>query len=397
MLFRPPELDPSETRVVREIEQLRESLTYAMGQPKRWFGLLRRNTFARNVRASNTIEGYNVTKDDAVAAVENEEPIDPKDEAWMAVTGYREAMTYVLQKAEDPFFVFSPELLKALHFMMVGYDLSKRPGRWRPGPIFIRDEATGEQVYEGPPMEMVPGLVAELTEEIGRPSDLPRVIQAAMAHLNLVMIHPFSDGNGRMARCLQTLVLAPAGVLAPIFSSIEEYLGRNTRSYYDVLAAVGHGTWHPERDSRPWIRFCLTAHFRQAVTLARRTREIQKLCDELEVVVRRVRLPERSVLALADAALGYKVRNPTYRKAADVTDTAASRDLLALAKAGLLEPKGEKRGRFYTASELVLDIRRKIAEPKNVPDPFTEPEEATRKAAAAGVNLALPGMEDPTP
>jgi DNA-binding transcriptional ArsR family regulator len=133
------------------------------------------------------------------------------------------------------------------------------------------------------------------------------------------------------------------------------------------------------------------------VTLARRTREIQKLCDELEVVVRRVHLPERSVLALADAALGYKVRNPTYRKAADVTDTAASRDLLALVKAGLLEPKGEKRGRFYTASELVLAIRRKIAEPKNVPDPFTEPEEATRKAAAAGVNLALPGTEEPAP
>ena len=55
-----------------------------MGQPKRWFGLLRRNTFARNVRGSNTIEGYNVTKDDAVAAVENEEPIDPKDEpGWL--------------------------------------------------------------------------------------------------------------------------------------------------------------------------------------------------------------------------------------------------------------------------------------------------------------------------
>ena len=94
---------------------------------------------------------------------------------------------------------------------------------------------------------------------------MPRVIQAAMAHLNLVMIHPFSDGNGRMSRCLQAL-----------------------------------------------------------------------------------------------------------------------------------EPNGEKRGRFYTASEMVLDIRRKNAEPKNVTDPFTEPEEATKKAAAAGVNLSQPGMEEPT-
>jgi Fic family protein len=364
-----------------------------MANPKRWFGLLRRNTFARNIRGSNTIEGYHVTKDDAVAAAEAEERLDSKDEAWMAVNGYRMALTYVLQKAEDRFFVFSPELLKALHYMMVGHDLSKNPGRWRPGPIYVRDESSGTQVYEGPPWESVQELVAELIDELKRPPELPHIIQAAMAHLNLVMIHPFSDGNGRMARCLQTLVLARNGVLAPIFSSIEEYLGRNTKAYYDVLALVGNGAWHPERDTRPWIRFCLTAHFRQAVTMLRRTREIQKLCDELEVVVRRLHLPERSVLALADAALGYKVRNPTYRNAADVTDTIASRDLVALARTGLLIPQGEKRGRYYTASETVMEIRRKVAEPKGVPDPFTEPAEAEKRAAAEGESLLLPGME----
>jgi Fic family protein len=50
-----------------------------------------------------------------------------------------------------------------------------------------------------------------------------------MAHLNLVMIHPFRDGNGRMARCLQSVVLAREGVLSPVFMSVEEYLGRNTQ------------------------------------------------------------------------------------------------------------------------------------------------------------------------
>lgn len=62
-----------------------------------------------------------------------------------------------------------------------------------------------------------------------------------MAHLNLVMIHPFRDGNGRMARALQTLVLALDEVLEPTFSSIEEWLGSNTADYYLVLAATGRG------------------------------------------------------------------------------------------------------------------------------------------------------------
>ena len=52
-----------------------------------------------------------------------------------------------------------------------------------------------------------------------------------MAHLNLAMIHPFSDGNGRLARCLQTLLLAREQIVSPVFSSIEEYLGQNTQAY----------------------------------------------------------------------------------------------------------------------------------------------------------------------
>ncbi|MEU5786036.1 Fic family protein [Micromonospora lupini] len=72
-----------------------------------------------------------------------------------------------------------------------------------------------------------------------------------MAHLNLVKIHPWRDGNGRMSRCLHTLVLARDGVLAPEFSSIEEWLGvgRNTYAYHDALGEVGGPTWQPDNDT----------------------------------------------------------------------------------------------------------------------------------------------------
>jgi Fic family protein len=202
--------------------------------------------------------------------------------------------------------------------------------------------------------------------------ETPGIIKAAMAHLNLVMVHPFSDGNGRMARCLQTLVLARTGVLASPFSSIEEYLGHNTRAYYDVLAEVGGGRWSPARDARPWIRFCLTAHYRQAQTLLIRTREIQRLWDLLEVEVRQRSLPERTLYALADAALGLRVRNATYRPIAEVSDQVASRDLKALVEAGLLDSQGERRGRFYVASDLVLRMRADAREDHRIEDPFGE-------------------------
>ncbi len=372
MIFQANPLDAEERDVLGQIEELKRTLGHnVLSTPRRWYGLLRRTTFARAVQGSNSIEGYDVALDDAIAAAEGEEPLDPKTEAWAAVQGYQVAMTYVLQLAGDPHFSYSADLLRGLHFMMLHYKLTKNPGRWRPGSIFVHDDERSELVYEGPDAERVPELMGELLLSLNEaPATESEVIKAAMAHLNLVMIHPFSDGNGRMARCLQTLVLARGGILAAPFSSIEEYLGRNTRAYYDVLAAVGAGRWNPQRDTRLWIRFCLTAHFRQATTLLLRTRGLQRLWDALEELIAARKLPDRSIYALADAANGLRVRNATYRPIAEVSENLASRDLKTLVDQGLLVTAGEKRGRYYLASDVLKAIRLKTREPKKDVDPF---------------------------
>ena len=274
MIFTLNALTDSEKEVLARVGKIRDSIKYSLHAPARWIGVLRRNTFARAIRGSNSIEGYNVTQEDAIAAAQGDEAMEAQGETWAAVKGYRDAMTYVLQLAADPHFSYSNGLIKALHFMMVQHDLARHPGTWRPGVIFVEDEEKRAIVYEGPPADRVPSLMEEFVECLNGDSALPPIIRAAMAHLNLVMIHPFSDGNGRMSRCLQTLVLAREGMLEPAFCSIEEYLGRNTREYYDVLAKVGQGSWHPENDARPWIRFCLTAHYHQAKTIIRRIEEL---------------------------------------------------------------------------------------------------------------------------
>lgn len=374
MIFHSTALDAKELSVLKEVDRLRKELSYVHKTPQRWYGILRKNTFAKAIQGSNSIEGYAVTTDDAYAAVQGENPsIDTKSETWLAVIGYREAMTYVLQKAEDQYFTFSTEILKSLHYMMLQHNLPKSPGRWRPGIIYVRREPTGEVLYEGPDSQSIPGLIDELIESLNLKNPLDHVIiKAAMAHLNLVMIHPFSDGNGRMGRCLQSLVLAKDGVTEPLFSSIEEYLGRNTEAYYSILGEVGGGAWHPERSTKPWIRFCLTAHYRQAMTLLRRTRMMEKVWGEVELRVKRLLLPERCIAALADATLGYKITNPIYRNSAEVSSVVARNDLHELTQRGLLEPQGEKRGRYYMASLTLKEIRTRVAENKRIPDPFLE-------------------------
>ncbi|MEK7411518.1 MAG: Fic family protein, partial [Actinomycetota bacterium] len=250
------------------------------------------------------------------------------------------------------------------------------PGLWRAGAIFVRNEENGEIVYEGADIDEVPPLVHELVENLNNDNDSPPMIRAAMAHLNLVLVHPFRDGNGRMARCLQTLVLTREGILIPAFCSIEEYLGRNTQAYYDILAKVGGGAWHPERDARPWIEFMLTAHLRQVRTLLLRVKEGERLWGDLEQVAARRALPDRTITALWDAAMGFRVRNATYRASSDgeVSEQAAGRDLRQLADEGLLIAHGEKRGRFYIASPELRKMRQGIIDlrdRRDDSDPFS--------------------------
>lgn len=75
------------------------------------------------------------------------------------------------------------------------------------------------QLINAPDHDAVPDLVQELVEALESDGTTPAIVRGAMAHLNLVMIHPFRDGNGRMSRCLQTLVLARERILAQELSS----------------------------------------------------------------------------------------------------------------------------------------------------------------------------------
>jgi Fic family protein len=379
LVYRTPELQPVEIEVLGMIEELRNQLrNYVDPEPRRWFGTLRRMSFARAVQASNSIEGYDASLDDVVAAVDDEPTLSADEETRLALSGYRDAMTYVLQVAQDQTASVDEGLLKSLHFMILKHRLDKSPGRWRPGEVYVVRESTGERVYEGPPFDQVSQLVAATIGEL-EGSSAQVLVRAAMAHLNLVMVHPFRDGNGRMARALQTLVLAREQIMAPVFSSIEEYLGRNTQPYYDVLAQVGQGHWNPQRDARPWLRFCLTAHYHQVRTQLRRIEETERLYAACTEVAENHGLPERTTGALVEAAYGLRLTHATYKRIVEVTagemvsSLTTSRDLRALVDAKLLEAIGQTRGRHYIGEPSLRAERERIQStraPRETSDPF---------------------------
>ncbi len=376
MIFAIPNLTPADEAVLEAIATLRGDLRFHLTPARRWYGSLRRATLARAVQGSNSIEGYRASVEDVLTMLEEEPPVVADAETRAAIEGYRDAMTLILQMAPDlP--RLTESLLRSLHFMMMKHDLGKHPGRWRPGAVHVAQPG-GRVLYAAPDRVLVEGLVVEALEQIAGDTG-PAMVRAAFAHLNLVMIHPFSDGNGRIARVAQSYVLAGDGDFSPVFLSIEEYLGRNTEAYYAVLREVGGAQWSPDRDARPWLEFCLTAHYRQALTVLRRIRETEALWDRCEQAATRAKLPDRCVAVLVDAARGLRITRSLYLKITqgatgdEVSDDMASRDLRACRDAGLLLAAGEKRGRSYHASETLAAAWAEIRRQRPVPseeDPY---------------------------
>lgn len=372
MIHEYPNLEGIDAEVLGMIREQRRLLRFQVGQnPLRWDGFLRKNTFARALQGSNSIEGFNADLSEAVAIVDDERPDTLEEETRRALEGYRKAMTYIMRVHDDPHTEINAQFIRSLHYMMIDYDMTKLPGQWRPGSVYVVHEPSGDTVYEGPEPIDVPRLMDDLVAQINSaPVVESSTVLAAMVHLNLAMIHPFKDGNGRMARALQTLVISQNGASSPIFCSIEEWLGRNTSAYYEILKEVGQGSWHPKNSALPWVRFCLRAHYQQAATLIKRNAHFGRVWTEIAGIVKQMGLSDRMEGPLLEASFGYKIRNQRYRNENDISDVVATRDLKKLCDAGLLTPVGEKRGRYYVAETKLVELALRTRDPSRSADPY---------------------------
>jgi Fic family protein len=318
------------------------------------------------VAASNSIEGFRVSTQDVQDLMDGERDVDVSDENREETLAYQRMMTYVQSLHDVVDFEYGKGLLNALHWMLQGHRHSKRKpaGQWRAGPVYVTDPRDPRvAAYTAPDATAVSELMSELVDWLNTADDTHPLVRAAMAHLHLVSIHPWADGNGRMSRSLQTLMIAREGVLAPEFSSIEAWLGRpgNTWEYYRELQRRG-ATYRPDQDVSGWIRFNLTAYHQQAQTVQHRMDQSAAVWDLLDTYVGEAGLDERVISALHDVAVVGRVRRTRYEQAEGLTLQQAQRDLRDLAGAGLLAPVGRTRARYYTEGprfpEQLLELAR---------------------------------------
>lgn len=356
MLYATPPITPDLQQRLEELDVLRHRLGQQVDRQLRWMGTLRRLVKAASVESSTSIEGFHVPSGEAVAIVGGQEQPDPADENRMAVACYGRAMDHVGVMARDPSFRWLDRVILDLHFDACYFQREVSPGLWRTGSIGITG-SDGRVIYAGPDAGQVLGLMTEVVEwlEHGDP-ELHAVVRAAMAHLHTVSVHPFRDGNGRISRIVQSLVLAREGLVAPEFASIEEYLGAHTREYYEALRTVQGGRYQPERDASTWVAFCVEAHLAQARQRLQQIEEAGVRWSFLESVVERHGWPDRLVIALEQSLIGGSDRS-TYGQEASVSTATASNDFRRLLDAGLVVQRGRGRSvRYHASDELRAEL-----------------------------------------
>jgi Fic family protein len=344
-----------------ELGSLREALGHEVGAPARWMGSLRREVRASSIESSTSIEGFSVSPAEALALTSGRASAEEGDENAQAVSSYARAMDHVGTMALDPTFAWSSRVILDLHFDACYFQRDKDPGRWRTGPIGVT-AADGTLEYVGPDGEAVPGLMEEVVASLAegeRDDRADVVVRAAMAHLNVVSVHPFRDGNGRVSRIVQSLVLARAGLASPEFFSIEEYLGSHTREYYAALREAQGGSYQPDRDATGWVAFCVEAHIAQARTRLAQIEEAAARWGYLEELVAGRGWPDRFVIALEQSLAGGTGRGP-YGEEADVSPATASGDFRRLLDAGLVVQHGRTRNVSYVAAaELRAEVEKR--------------------------------------
>lgn len=353
MLFATPPPWPQLEQDLLELDGLRRQLTRAtVDRPAPWMGTLRRLVRGTSVNQSTSIEGFHVSDQDAVALVGGELRADAGDADRQAVECYARAMDHVGVLARDPGFDWQARVILDLHYDTCSFQRAHDPGLWRQGPVGITD-GRGRIVYQAPNADEVPGLMFDISEWL-ECSDLDAhlVVRAAMAHLHVVSVHPFRDGNGRVSRIVQSLVLARGGLLAPEFASIEEYLGTHTPAYYEILQRTHGRTYDPMRDAAPWVEFCVAAHLQQAQRRLDQVNDAAARWERLEQLVEQRRWPDRFVVALEQSLFGGCDRTG-YARETGVSPATASSDLRRMAEAGLLTQHGQGPATRYEPSDVL--------------------------------------------
>ena len=218
---------------------------------------LRQQAVVQSVESSNRIEGVSVEAD-RLRPLVLDKTTRPRDRSEEELAGYRKALDWIFSRKR--FVPFSPEVVLKLHGLAQG-GMSGDAGRWKSKDNeIIEILPNNERRVRFVPTSAAdtPGAIIALCNTfrfVRENKQVLDLLSIATCVFDLLCIHPFRDGNGRVSRLVTTFLLDQAGFTVCRFISLERIIEARKNEYYQILAQCSKG-WHSgENEIIPWWNF----------------------------------------------------------------------------------------------------------------------------------------------
>lgn len=307
------------TRILEQIASVAEKIgeikaAYLFKPPTQ----LRRKNRIRTIQASLEIEGNSLSLDQVTAVLDNKKVIAPEKDIIEVKNAIR---AYEILDSYNP--VSLTSFLKAHGILMNG--IIENPGRIRTTSVGILKGSAVTHI--APQGHLVKAHIKELFDYLKKDKDL-LLIKSCVFHYEIEFIHPFMDGNGRIGRLWQTVILMR---YSPVFEflPIESLIKSRQPEYYQIL-----GECDNKGDSTGFIEFML-----------------QVINESLEDLLtnQNVNLTSQDRIAMFRDEIGKSAftRKDYLRHFKDISTATASRDLKLAFESRLIDKSGDKRTASY--------------------------------------------------
>ncbi|MBN2031024.1 Fic family protein [bacterium] len=315
-------ITPKINKALIEIERVRGFLD-AIKLKDDWISDMQKKALILESHHSTHIEGTAISLSQAqdILAGKKVKGISRDDEKELL--NYKKAMGFISKYLgkDDP---VSEDIIQELHRILVKGVRGENagPGNYRKIQNYVVNSRTREVVYTPPPALEVPHLMQEFTEWINKAEDVSPILVAAIAQFQFVHIHPFIDGNGRMARLLSTLILYKTGYDFKRLFTISEYYDKDRSAYYDAIQSVRKN----KMDMTGWLEYFVDGLRSQMKEIQNKGKEIIKKDTALQKI-KKAGFNVRQEKAIKFILQNGKITVNDYQAVASCIRRTAQRDL----------------------------------------------------------------------
>lgn len=309
-----------------------------------WEAKFREEALVRTVHHGTHIEGNDLSKTEAEKVLAGHKIVG-RERDIQEVLNYRNVLKFIGDFQGKN---ITEEVIKHLHALIAHRILpDEQIGEYRMTQVVVKNAQTGEITFRPPPAVEMPFLLSDFVEWVNTAGAdvIHPALKAGVVHYEVVRIHPFLDGNGRVARAVATLVLFSEGYDIKRFFSLEEFYDREPINYYNALQSVGK----TDGNLNAWLEYFTEG---LAIELTRIKDKVKALSTDLKIKKslggQQLALTERQIKIIEFIQeQGFLQNKAFFELFPMVSEDTVLRELKDLLKKGIVKKEGSTKGARY--------------------------------------------------